>query len=368
MVSGADDFSLGKPNHLEGARRSRSFAFFERDFSNVEQANECLKSVSAWKGTPDLLWHLAANSDISAGVEDAAVDFRKTLQTTFAVIEAARSTGVKKIAFASTSAVYGERDQVLTEDSGPLLPISNYGATKLASEALLSAAAETILESVWIFRFPNVVGPRATHGAIYDFIVTARAKADQLDGARRWLADQTLSARSRIDRCNEIHRRTYRCAAECVQYRRGGARHQRRVHRGASDCARPTGHADRLYGRQSRLGGRRAALLLFNRTAGAARLEAAPDLRSSCSSGDRRNCDRCSTVTSYDGDPRSPGARPDALFHACRHQSSGYPRGRKRNAAGGNNRPDSKSSRRRSAASQFCSIIWNWLGLRVSKT
>lgn len=180
MVSGADDFSLGKPDHLEGARRSGSFAFFERDFSNVEQANECLRSVSAWKGTPDLLWHLAANSDISAGVKDAAVDFKKTLQTTFAVIEAARSTGVRKIAFASTSAVYGERDQVLTEDSGPLLPISNYGATKLASEALLSAAAETILESVWIFRFPNVVGPRATHGAIYDFIGRLVQKPDGL--------------------------------------------------------------------------------------------------------------------------------------------------------------------------------------------
>jgi UDP-glucose 4-epimerase len=180
MVSGADDFSLGKPDHLAGARRSGSFFFFERDFSNVEQANECLKSVSAWKGTPDLLWHLAANSDISAGVEDAALDFRKTLQTTFAVIEAARSTGVKKIAFASTSAVYGERDQVLTEESGPLLPISNYGATKLASEALLSAAAETILENVWIFRFPNVVGPRATHGAIYDFIGRLAQKPDRL--------------------------------------------------------------------------------------------------------------------------------------------------------------------------------------------
>jgi UDP-glucose 4-epimerase len=180
MVSGADDFSLGKPDHLAGARRSGSFSFFERDFSNVEQANECLKSVSAWKGTPDLLWHLAANSDISAGVEDAALDFRKTLQTTFAVIEAARSTGVKKIAFASTSAVYGERDQVLTEESGPLLPISNYGATKLASEALLSAAAETILENVWIFRFPNVVGPRATHGAIYDFIGRLAQKPDRL--------------------------------------------------------------------------------------------------------------------------------------------------------------------------------------------
>ena len=108
--------------------------------------------------------------DIAAGVEKSEIDFQRTLQTTYSVIEAARDLGVKKIAFSSTSAVYGERDDLLTEDSGPLLPISNYGATKLASEAFLSAAAESFLDHVWIFRFPNVVGPRATHGAIHDFV------------------------------------------------------------------------------------------------------------------------------------------------------------------------------------------------------
>jgi UDP-glucose 4-epimerase len=170
VVSGADDFSVGRPENLESARRSSKFLFFERDFSSVDQGTDCLKSVAAWQGAPDILWHLAANSDISAGVENASVDFKRTLQTTFAVIEGAKSAGVKKIAFASTSAVYGQRDEALNEDSGRLLPISNYGATKLASEALLSAAAETFVEMVWIFRFPNVVGPRATHGAIFDFV------------------------------------------------------------------------------------------------------------------------------------------------------------------------------------------------------
>jgi UDP-glucose 4-epimerase len=180
IVSGADDFSLGSPNHLERARRSSRFLFFERDLSGLEQTSECVKSASLWKSTPDIIWHLAANSDIPAGVEDASLDFKRTLQTTFAVIEAARVAGVKKIAFASTSAVYGEHDQVLSEDLGPLLPISNYGATKLASEALLSAAAESILDNIWIFRFPNVVGPRATHGAIYDFIGRLAEKPNSL--------------------------------------------------------------------------------------------------------------------------------------------------------------------------------------------
>ncbi len=169
-VSGADDFSLGRPEHLRYAHTNPGFRFFERDVSRTEAAVECLRAASEWAGPPDIVWHLAANSDIAAGALDASVDFKRTLQTTFAVLEAARSVGLKKIAFASTSAVYGERDDLLTEDSGPLLPISNYGATKLASEALISAAAEAFLDRIWIFRFPNVVGPRATHGAIFEFI------------------------------------------------------------------------------------------------------------------------------------------------------------------------------------------------------
>ena len=103
------------------------------------------------------------------GAYDPAIDYRAPLGTTFATLQAAAAIGARAIAFASSSAVYGEHDKLLTEDSGPLLPISNYGAAKLASEALLSAAAETSLDRLWIFRFPNVVGPRTTHGALHDF-------------------------------------------------------------------------------------------------------------------------------------------------------------------------------------------------------
>jgi UDP-glucose 4-epimerase len=169
-VSGVDDFSLGRADNLASARGSPRFCLLEGDVSCVAQALECLKAACGWGGSPDIVWHLAANSDIAAGIADASIDFKRTLQTTFAVLQAAKTVGVRKIAFASTSAVYGESSDLLTESSGPLLPISNYGATKLASEALLSAAAESFLERVWIFRFPNVVGSRPTHGAIFDFV------------------------------------------------------------------------------------------------------------------------------------------------------------------------------------------------------
>ena len=167
-VAGVDDFYLGRPAHLAAARANPRFSFVEADVSEVPSATGAFRAL-AGAAPPDMIWHLAANSDIAAGVADPSIDFRRTLQTTFATIEGAKAIGARAIAFASTSAVYGETDQLLTEDVGPLLPISNYGAAKLAGEALLSAAAESSLDRIWIFRFPNVIGPRATHGALYDF-------------------------------------------------------------------------------------------------------------------------------------------------------------------------------------------------------
>ncbi|MDR2123642.1 MAG: NAD-dependent epimerase/dehydratase family protein [Desulfovibrio sp.] len=127
--------------------------------------------------------HMAANSDIPAGIADPAVDLRDTFMTTYAVLEVMKTLGFKRLAFASSSAVYGDHgpETLLREESGPLLPISNYGAMKLASEALISAAAESFLECALIFRFPNVVGTPATHGVIVDFIRKLRTSPARLE-------------------------------------------------------------------------------------------------------------------------------------------------------------------------------------------
>lgn len=118
------------------------------------------------------VWHMAANSDIPAGIADVRVDLRDTFLSVVTVIEAMKGLGLTRLAFASSSAIYGDHgpETALREDLGPLLPISNYGAMKLAAEALISASAESFLEKAWIFRFPNVVGTPATHGVILDFI------------------------------------------------------------------------------------------------------------------------------------------------------------------------------------------------------
>jgi UDP-glucose 4-epimerase len=124
---------------------------------------------------------MAANSDIPAGIADPAIDLRDTFMTTFNTLLVMRELGIGNLNFASSSAIYGDLgDAEIHEDMGPLQPISNYGAMKLASEAQIRAAVESYLGRANIFRFPNVVGPPATHGVILDFVRKLAATPDEL--------------------------------------------------------------------------------------------------------------------------------------------------------------------------------------------
>jgi UDP-glucose 4-epimerase len=113
---------------------------------------------------------MAANSDISAGVADFRLDLNLNQLTTIVVLEAMKAHSVMRLFFASTSAIFGDTDAVLNEDFSPLRPVSFYGASKLAAEAYISVFAHTFGGHADILRFPNVVGERATHGVIYDFL------------------------------------------------------------------------------------------------------------------------------------------------------------------------------------------------------
>lgn len=133
------------------------------------------------EGKFDMVYHLAANSDIQKGGKDPMVDYNLTFNTTFNVLQLLKEFEIKKFFFASTSAIYGETYDVLNEDYGPLKPVSNYGAGKLASEAFISAFSSTYGIQTWITRFPNVVGERFTHGVIYDFIKKLRNNPEELE-------------------------------------------------------------------------------------------------------------------------------------------------------------------------------------------
>lgn len=175
-VTVADNLILGRLEHLEALEREPDFRFVEMDVS-VPSALDPLFAESAF----DCVFHLAANSDIARSHADPDTDFTNTLKTTWSVLEAMRRHKVGQIVFASTSAIYGEVPGRIREDHGPLLPISHYGAAKLASEAFISSYGENYGIQAWMARFPNVVGNRSTHGAIHDFVRKLQRTPDRLE-------------------------------------------------------------------------------------------------------------------------------------------------------------------------------------------
>jgi len=181
QVVGFDNLCRGTLANLNDVSANPSFSFAEVDLDDIEAYRAALTREHGAAPITEV-WHMAANSDIPAGVDDPAIDLRDTFMTTYNTVVLMNEFGIGTLAFASSSAVYGDLgDRALTEDAGPLLPISNYGAMKLASEAAISAAAESFLESTYVFRFPNVVGVPATHGVVLDFVHKLQATPAQLD-------------------------------------------------------------------------------------------------------------------------------------------------------------------------------------------
>ncbi len=170
-----DNLSLGKKEFLSSALKSDRFQFVEADLLDTDRLNKSMAGV-------ECVWHMAANSDISQGAKYTDIDLKNGTLATYNVLESMRLNSVPKIIFASTSALYGEASVKPTpEDYGPLFPISLYGSSKLACEALCSAFSHNFDIQVWMFRFANIVGPRATHGVIYDFISKLKKTPDVLE-------------------------------------------------------------------------------------------------------------------------------------------------------------------------------------------
>lgn len=180
QVIGVDNFVLGRKENLEKASNHANFRFAEIDVNDLKALRKLIESESRG-GRIDAVWHMAANSDIQAGTRDPDIDLQLTFLTTYNVLKTMEACGIRRLAFASTSAIYGNHPGILNEDAGPLFPISNYGAMKLASEGVITAALEKFLKHAWIFRFPNVIGSRATHGAIYDFVKKLKQNPKELE-------------------------------------------------------------------------------------------------------------------------------------------------------------------------------------------
>lgn len=158
-----DDLSSGKRSFLLQHEGNPRYRFVQGDV--LDGADLALAMQGA-----DLVWHVAADPDVRTSGLRAEIHVRQNVLATLRVLEAMRVTGVKRIAFTSTSTVYGEATVIPTpEDYAPMQPISLYGASKLGSESLISAFCHTFDLQGVSFRFANVVGPRSTHGVTYDF-------------------------------------------------------------------------------------------------------------------------------------------------------------------------------------------------------
>jgi UDP-glucose 4-epimerase len=199
-----DNLSTGRKEFIQHHAGRKGFKFVKADLLDVSRL------VKEMKGH-DSVWHMAANPDIRKGTQSTMVDLEQNTIATFNALECARRCDVDSFAFSSTSTVYGRAKTIPTpEDYGPLMPISLYGASKLACEALVSAYAELYGIRGYIYRFANIIGPRSTHGILFDLV----QKLNRDPGTLEVLGDGK-------------QRKSYLMVEECVDAMLYGFRHSK---------------------------------------------------------------------------------------------------------------------------------------------
>lgn len=170
-----DNFSSGKKWHLEEIIKNKNLTIVEADIKELNKLIEASKGI-------DYVYHFASNPDIAKAVTQPDIDFWEGTYLTNNVIEAMRINGIKNLLYASGSGVYGDTGYTeANEDYSPMLPISTYGASKLACEALICSYSYMFDINAAAFRFANVVGPHQTHGVGYDFVKRLLSDDTKLD-------------------------------------------------------------------------------------------------------------------------------------------------------------------------------------------
>jgi len=162
-----DNLSVGKLEFVGGHLSSGAATLVSKDALDLTALTEAMAGH-------DVVFHLAANPEARWGLERTRLDLEQGTIATYNVVEAMRLNGVKQLVFSSSGTVYGDTAEPCGERDLGILPISLYGASKFAGEALISAYVECFGLNAIIFRFGNVVGPRGTHGAALDFLKKLR--------------------------------------------------------------------------------------------------------------------------------------------------------------------------------------------------
>ena len=167
-----DNLSTGNELNLNSCIEEKNFKLIVEDLKN--QKSDHLKDI-------DTIFHMAADPEVRTGVSNPKLAYEQNIQNTFELLENIRKMDIKQFVFASSSVVYGEPEIIPTPETfGPLLPISIYGGTKLACEGLISSYCNNYGIKGTIVRFANVVGSRARHGVIWDFIQKLKINEKEL--------------------------------------------------------------------------------------------------------------------------------------------------------------------------------------------
>ena len=166
-----DNLSSGKLEYV-----NENAIFYKLDLNDVGRLMEIFK-----KHRIDEVWHIAANPDVRVGSENPDEIYRNNVLATYNLLEVMRKNGVRRIVFTSTSTVYGEAKVIPTPEEYPTIPISIYGASKVACEAMIASYCHTFDMKAWIYRFANVIGKRSNHGVIYDFIMKLKKNPNELE-------------------------------------------------------------------------------------------------------------------------------------------------------------------------------------------
>lgn len=176
-VTAFDNFETGHEFFLQDAKKQDRFSCFRGD---IREFNEVSKAMDEFR--PDWVVHFAANADVRRGLERPRRDLDYNTSGTWNVLESARKSGAKNFLFSSTGSVYGEPKIFPTPETCPFPEqTSLYGASKLAGEGLIAAYAHGYEMNSLVFRFVSILGPRYTHGHIFDFMKRLKDDASHLE-------------------------------------------------------------------------------------------------------------------------------------------------------------------------------------------
>jgi UDP-glucose 4-epimerase len=173
-VTAYDNLTIGKREFLQGPLAQGRCQLVEGDALDLEKLTAAMRGHEA-------VFHLAANPEARWGLENTRLDLEQGTIATWNVLDAMRRNGIKRLVFSSSGTVYGDTSEACAEMDLGSLPISLYGASKFAGEALISAYAECFGLQAFIYRFGNVVGPRGTHGAALDFLKKLKEHKRELE-------------------------------------------------------------------------------------------------------------------------------------------------------------------------------------------